>query len=120
MSPRKMVTASAPVSNRAAALFPESWTHISDKAHFLIPRDHSTSANSLLTCAKIRNLLGEYPNDYFFNWKSLPLPPALDISRAGADDWPALPDATILETPREPVLRTRPSYLPALPLANPF
>ena len=94
----QMVAASASVPNRLT--LPEPLDARLDQAHFLIPRDHSTSANSLLDHAKIRSLLGEYPADYFYNIEeTLPLPPALDTLRGGADDdWPSFPDEAVLES----------------------
>ncbi|KAB5532610.1 hypothetical protein GE09DRAFT_371046 [Coniochaeta sp. 2T2.1] len=51
-----------------------------EQATFLIPYDHSTSANSLLAWPRVKALIGDYPEDYFFKLEqSLPLPPGLDL-----------------------------------------
>ncbi|KAB5511620.1 hypothetical protein GE09DRAFT_1180080 [Coniochaeta sp. 2T2.1] len=51
-----------------------------EQAHFLIPYDHSTSANSLLAWPQVKAMIGDYPEDYFFTIeRSLPLPPCLEL-----------------------------------------
>ena len=92
-----MVVASAPVPSWP--IMPEPPNARLDQAYFLIPRDHSTSANSLLEYAGIRSLLGEYPKDHFFNIEEiLPLPPALDALQGSVKDFPAFPDKPFLES----------------------
>jgi hypothetical protein len=49
--------------------------------HFLIPQQHRTSTNWLLSLPKIRDFLGKYPSDYFHEVEvNNPLPPELSYS----------------------------------------
>jgi len=62
-----------------------------EQAQFLIPYDHSTSANSLLASPYIKALIGDYPKDYFFTIEqSLPLPNCLNIPNNIPEYLPAL------------------------------
>jgi hypothetical protein len=71
-----------------------------EQTQFLIPYDHSTSANSLLSWAGVRSFVGDYPKDYFFNIEErLPLPPTLDLLYDSPDrgQFPNL-DANLVES----------------------
>lgn len=62
-----------------------------EQTQFLIPYDHSTSANSLLSWPRVKALVGDYPKDYFYTIEeSLPLPNSLDPFHDEADHWPAM------------------------------
>ncbi|KAH8880669.1 hypothetical protein GQ53DRAFT_533229 [Thozetella sp. PMI_491] len=93
----QMLAASPSLSNRSMA--PEPMDAHLDQAQFLIPQDHSTSANSLLCYPNIRGLLGDFPKDYFFTIEErLPLPSHLNLLAEGPENWPSLPDPPVLET----------------------
>jgi len=55
---------------------------------FLIPQDHSTSANSLLTLPQVKYLVGDYPRSYFLDIEAaLPLPPQLGVLNVEFPTW---------------------------------
>ncbi|KAI1334872.1 hypothetical protein F5Y15DRAFT_420492 [Xylariaceae sp. FL0016] len=64
--------------------------HALGSPQFLIPRNHATLSTTLLSLPPVRDLLGEYPRDYFFQIEEKsPLPGLL----ASLDDplvWPPL------------------------------
>ncbi|KAI1877536.1 hypothetical protein JX265_003544 [Neoarthrinium moseri] len=58
---------------------------------FLIPKGHTTLATTLLSVPQVRDILGDYPRDYFYNIEeSQGLPPVLDNPRSDRQAWPAL------------------------------
>ncbi|KAI0132496.1 fungal-specific transcription factor domain-containing protein [Xylariales sp. AK1849] len=62
----------------------------SESSSFLIPKGHTTVASTLLSVPKVRDLLGEYPRDFFYNIEERhPLPDPLKglDARKG---WPLL------------------------------
>lgn len=62
-----------------------------EHAQFLIPYDHTTSANSLLAWPRVKALIGDYPKDYFFTIEQiLPLPKCLDLPNDLPEHLPAL------------------------------
>ena len=79
----------ASVSARSSqGLEPPGFDHLTQ---FLIPREHSTAANTLLSLPQVRYLVGDYPRTYFADIEqALPLPPQLDYLHATPPVWPAL------------------------------
>jgi hypothetical protein len=74
---------------------------------FLIPKNHTALATTLLACPQVRDVIGEYPRDYFFQVEEkLPLPGLLDQVQDGPLVWPVL-DPETCESPPE----SFPSYL---------
>lgn len=62
-----------------------------ENAQFLIPTDHFTSASSLFALPRVRNMVGEYPKNYFHDIEdALPLPQPLDIIQTSDIQWPSL------------------------------
>jgi hypothetical protein len=87
----------AAVSPSASSSSQENLDTQLEQAQFLIPYDHSTSANSLLSWPAVKPLIGDYPKDYFFRIEeSLPLPRSLDILQEHA-----LPDHLPTLSPNE-------------------
>lgn len=77
-SPQIAAASPASVSNRSQDNVLD--TRQNEQAQFLIPYDHSTSANSLLAWPRVKALIGDYPEDYFFTLEqALPLPTCLDF-----------------------------------------
>ncbi|KAI0117783.1 hypothetical protein GGR51DRAFT_555067 [Nemania sp. FL0031] len=63
---------------------------------FLIPKNHVALATTLLAFPQVRDLIGEYPRDYFFQVEEkLPLPGLLDRVHDGPLVWPALDPRTM-------------------------
>ncbi|KAI3318343.1 hypothetical protein HD806DRAFT_319034 [Xylariaceae sp. AK1471] len=63
---------------------------------FLIPKNHAALATTLLACPQVRDVIGEYPRDYFFQVEEkLPLPGLLDQVHDGPLVWPVLDPETL-------------------------
>lgn len=83
-SPQIAAASPASVSNRSQDNVLD--TRQNEQAQFLIPYDHSTSANSLLAWPRVKALIGDYPEDYFFTLEqALPLPTCLEIPNDTTD-----------------------------------
>ncbi|ORY65330.1 fungal-specific transcription factor domain-containing protein [Pseudomassariella vexata] len=68
----------------------------SDSMQFLIPKGHTTLASTLLSVPKVRDLLGEYPRDFFHNVEErLPLPGVLNDLHQTPVSWPTLRPAAL-------------------------
>jgi len=77
-SPQIGAASPASASNRSQENLLDNRLH--EQAQFLIPYGHSTSANSLLAWPRVKALIGDYPEDYFFTIEeSLPLPTCLEL-----------------------------------------
>ncbi|KAI0840969.1 hypothetical protein F5Y06DRAFT_285680 [Hypoxylon sp. FL0890] len=62
-----------------------------DSPQFLIPKNHATLPSTLLSLPMVRDLLGEYPRDYFFEVEEkLPLPRLLGKLHESPLVWPSL------------------------------
>ncbi|KAI1083446.1 hypothetical protein F5B20DRAFT_406234 [Whalleya microplaca] len=62
-----------------------------ESPQFLIPKNHATIASTLLSVPKVRDLVGEYPRDYFFKIEEkLPLPGFLGSLDDSPLIWPSL------------------------------
>ncbi|KAI1113443.1 hypothetical protein F5Y14DRAFT_441837 [Nemania sp. NC0429] len=67
-----------------------------ESSPFLIPKDHVALATTLLTFPQVRDVIGEYPRDYFFGIEEkLPLPELLERLHDSPLTWPALDPATM-------------------------
>ncbi|OTB08156.1 hypothetical protein M426DRAFT_7962 [Hypoxylon sp. CI-4A] len=67
-----------------------------DSPQFLIPRNHATLPSTLLSLPMLRDLLGHYPRDYFFELEErLPLPGVLGNLYDSPMDWPSLDPSTL-------------------------
>ncbi|KAL7627499.1 hypothetical protein AAE478_001692 [Parahypoxylon ruwenzoriense] len=72
--------------------------HQLDSPQFLIPKGHATLPSALLSLPKVRELLGDYPRDYFFEVEEqLPLPGLLGSLHDSPLVWPSL-DLKTLDT----------------------
>lgn len=86
-SPELIAASPASASNRSHDAID---VHL-EQTQFLIPYNHSTSANFLLALPKVRSFLGEFPRDYFYSLEeNQPLPQPLDLLYNGPILWPAL------------------------------
>ncbi|OTA63656.1 hypothetical protein K449DRAFT_464301 [Hypoxylon sp. EC38] len=62
-----------------------------DSPQFLIPKNHATLSSTLLSLPMVRDLLGEYPRDYFFGIEEkLPLPGLLGKLYDSPLVWPSI------------------------------
>ncbi|RYC61146.1 hypothetical protein CHU98_g5062 [Xylaria longipes] len=67
-----------------------------DSSPFLIPKNHAAVATTLLAFPQVRDVIGEYPRDYFFQIEEkLPLPGLLDRIHDGPLTWPVLDPGTM-------------------------
>lgn len=67
-----------------------------DSPQFLIPKGHATLPITLLSLPKVRDLLGEYPRDYFFDIEEkFPLPGLLGSLYDNPLVWPSLDPNTL-------------------------
>lgn len=67
-----------------------------DSPQFLIPKGHATLPSTLLSLPRVRDLLGEYPRDYFFDIEEkLPLPGLLGTLYDNPLVWPSLDPNTL-------------------------
>ncbi|KAI2624201.1 hypothetical protein GGR54DRAFT_565777 [Hypoxylon sp. NC1633] len=67
-----------------------------ESPQFLIPKGHATLPSTLLSWPKVREVLGEYPRDYFFEIEEkLPLPGLLGSLYDSPLVWPSLDLNTI-------------------------
>ncbi|KAI1127375.1 hypothetical protein F5Y10DRAFT_278170 [Nemania abortiva] len=67
-----------------------------ESSPFLIPKNHVALATTLLAFPQVRDVVGEYPRDYFFQaGEKLPLPGLLDRVHDGPLTWPALDPRTM-------------------------
>ncbi|KAI1103105.1 hypothetical protein F4804DRAFT_342714 [Jackrogersella minutella] len=67
-----------------------------DSPQFLIPKNHATLPITLLSLPMVRNLLGEYPRDYFFEIEEkLPLPGLLGKLYDSPPVWPSIDIPTL-------------------------
>ncbi|KAI1377745.1 hypothetical protein F4677DRAFT_444332 [Hypoxylon crocopeplum] len=65
--------------------------HHLDSPQFLIPKGHATLPSTLLSLPKVRDLLGDYPRDFFFEVEEkLPLPGLLGSLYDSPLVWPSL------------------------------
>jgi hypothetical protein len=65
-------------------------------SEFLIPKGHTTVATTLLSVPEVRDILGEYPRDFFYNIEeNQPLPDSLKISQDVRRGWPPLRQETL-------------------------
>ncbi|KAI0594029.1 hypothetical protein F4775DRAFT_596626 [Biscogniauxia sp. FL1348] len=77
----------------------------SDSPQFLIPRNHATLVTTLLSMPPVRDLLGEYPYDFFYQIEeNLPLPEHLSSIFDSPLIWPHL-DPVILDKLAESYFR---------------
>jgi hypothetical protein len=77
-SPRSLSATPAALSPRTSRTGGE-YSFREDQAQFLIPLEHCTSANSLLSLPVVAALAGRYPHDYFYDKEEgLSLPAQLD------------------------------------------
>ncbi|KAI0406203.1 hypothetical protein F4802DRAFT_613820 [Xylaria palmicola] len=68
----------------------------SESSPFLIPKNHAGLATTLLAFPQVRDVIGEYPRDLFFQVEEkLPLPGLLDRVHDGPLTWPALNPETM-------------------------
>ncbi len=66
-----------------------------ESSPFLIPKNHAALATTLLAFRQVRDVVGEYPRDCFFQIEGqLPLPGVLDRIHDGPLTWPLLDAAT--------------------------
>ncbi|KAI5917229.1 hypothetical protein F4810DRAFT_65418 [Camillea tinctor] len=76
-----------------------------DSPQFLIPRNHATLVTTLLSMPLLRDVLGEYPRDFFYQIEeNLPLPGHLSCLFDGHLIWPPL-DPVILDKLAESYFR---------------
>ncbi|KAI1386410.1 uncharacterized protein F4822DRAFT_315724 [Hypoxylon trugodes] len=76
-----------------------------DSPQFLIPKNHATLPSTLLSLPGVRDILGEYPRDYFFEIEEkLPLPGLLGRLYDSPLVWPSL-DLKCLDTLAENYFR---------------
>ncbi|KAI0184410.1 hypothetical protein EV127DRAFT_237883 [Xylaria flabelliformis] len=62
-----------------------------ESSPFLIPKNHAAVATTLLAFPQVRDIIGEYPRDCFFQIEEkLPLPGLLDRIHDGPLTWPVL------------------------------
>ncbi|GAW10699.1 hypothetical protein ANO14919_000340 [Xylariales sp. No.14919] len=67
-----------------------------ESSPFLIPKHHAALATTLLVFPQVRDVMGEYPRDYFFQIEEqLPLPGLLDRVHDGPLTWPLLDAGTM-------------------------
>ncbi|KAK5625055.1 hypothetical protein RRF57_000771 [Xylaria bambusicola] len=67
-----------------------------ESSSFLIPKNHGALATTLLALPQVRDIIGDYPRDYFFQVEEqLPLPGILDRIHDGPLTWPLLDTATM-------------------------
>ncbi|KAJ8129185.1 hypothetical protein O1611_g4448 [Lasiodiplodia mahajangana] len=67
-----------------------------ESSPFLIPKNHVALATTLLAFPQVRDAIGEYPRDYFFQVEEkFPLPGLLDRVHDGPLTWPALDHRTM-------------------------
>ncbi|KAI2464534.1 hypothetical protein F4781DRAFT_439508 [Annulohypoxylon bovei var. microspora] len=67
-----------------------------DSPQFLIPKNHATLPITLLSLPMVRDLIGEYPRDYFFEIEEkLPLPGLLGKLHDSTLVWPSIDTNTI-------------------------
>ncbi|KAI0520937.1 hypothetical protein F5B22DRAFT_57517 [Xylaria bambusicola] len=67
-----------------------------ESSSFLIPKNHGALATTLLALPQVRDIIGEYPRDYFFQVEEqLPLPGILDRIHDGPLTWPLLDPGTM-------------------------
>ncbi|KAI1142354.1 hypothetical protein F5Y05DRAFT_223341 [Hypoxylon sp. FL0543] len=67
-----------------------------DSPQFLIPKNHATLPSTLLSLPMVRDLLGEYPRDYFFEIEQkLSLPGLLGKLHDSPLVWPSLDISTL-------------------------
>lgn len=63
----------------------------SESPTFLIPKGHTTLATTLLSVPKIRDVLGDYPRDFFYSVEeNQPLPEPLRNPQRDRRGWPPL------------------------------
>jgi hypothetical protein len=66
-----------------------------ESSPFLIPKNHVALATTLLAFPQVRDAIGEYPRDYFFQVEEKsPLPGLLDRVHDGPLTWPVLDPRT--------------------------
>ncbi|KAI0469501.1 hypothetical protein F4859DRAFT_133066 [Xylaria cf. heliscus] len=67
-----------------------------ESSPFLIPKNHAALVTTLLAFPQVRDIIGEYPRDYFFQVEEkLPLPGLLDRVHDGPLTWPVLDPGTM-------------------------
>ncbi|KAI0888980.1 uncharacterized protein GGS22DRAFT_65574 [Annulohypoxylon maeteangense] len=89
-----------------------------DSPQFLIPKNHATLPITLLSLPMVRDLIGEYPRDYFFEIEEkLPLPGLLGKLYDSPLVWPSI-DADTLDVLSENYFRNvhphHPLFTPAM------
>lgn len=66
-----------------------------ESSSFLIPKNHAALATTLLSLPQVRDVIGDYPRDFFFQVEEqLPLPSVLDRIHDGPLTWPLLDAGT--------------------------
>ncbi|KAI0478933.1 hypothetical protein GGR56DRAFT_350395 [Xylariaceae sp. FL0804] len=82
-----------------------------DSSQFLIPKNHATLASTLLSLPAVRDLIGVYPADYFFQVEAkLPLPGILDGLCDRPLVWPRLDPAAFEPLVASYFLRAHPHH----------
>ncbi|KAI0014405.1 hypothetical protein F4779DRAFT_624699 [Xylariaceae sp. FL0662B] len=67
-----------------------------ESPQFLIPKNHATVATTLLSVPKVRDLIGDYQRDYFFELEEkLPLPGCLGTLHDNPLVWPSREPETL-------------------------
>lgn len=86
-SPQGSAASPASVSNRSL----EGADSSLENTQFLIPLGHTTTLAWLLSLPAIRSVIGDFPEDYFFELEeNAPLQRALDLVQPTPLDWPSL------------------------------